>query len=186
MPVKFSPTELEGVSLVETLAIRDDRGYFSETYSKRMFGEAGFHEMFVQDNLSESSRGVLRGLHYQINPHAMGKLVRVLSGAVFDVAVDLRKGSPTFGEWVGRTLSAENRLAMWIPAGFAHGFIALDDRSLVLYKCTAIHTPDAERSLLYSDPQVGVEWPITPTLISEKDKAAPTLDKAECNFTYQR
>jgi len=184
MPIKLAKTELDGVLVVETLAIRDDRGFFSESYSKRMFDEAGFHETFLQDNISESSKGVLRGLHYQINPHAMGKLVRVLTGAVFDVAVDLREGSPSFGKWVGRTLSAENRLAMWVPAGFAHGFIALEDKSLVLYKCTAIHTPEAERALLYSDPQIGIEWPIEPTLIAPKDRVAPTLENADYNFTY--
>lgn len=186
MPVKLSRTELEGVLIVETLAIRDDRGFFSETYSKRMFDEAGFHETFLQDNLSESSKGVLRGLHYQLNPHAMGKLVRVLTGSVFDVAVDLRKGSPSFGKWVGRTLSAENRLAMWVPVGFAHGFIALEEKTLVTYKCTTTHTPEAERALLYSDPQIGIEWPIAPALVAEKDRLAPPLDKADYNFTYPR
>lgn len=185
MPVKITKTEIPDVLVVETGVVRDDRGFFSETYSSKMFEAAGFRETFLQDNLSESRRGTLRGLHYQLEPHGMGKLVRAIRGSVFDVAVDIRRGSPSFGKWVGQTLSAENRLAFWIPSGFAHGFIALEDESLVLYKCTTIHTPEAERAILYADPKIGIAWPLPPTLVAPKDAAAPPLDKAEYNFEYR-
>jgi len=184
MPVKIVKTEIPDVLVVETGAVRDDRGFFSETYSSKMFEAAGFRETFLQDNLSGSKRGTLRGMHYQLEPHGMGKLVRVVSGSIFDVAVDLRRGSPSFGKWVGRVLSAENRLSFWIPSGFAHGFIALEDGSLVLYKCTNVHTPEAERALHYADPTIGIEWPFEPTLVAAKDAAAPPLDRAEYNFEY--
>jgi len=184
MPVKIAKTEIPDVLLVETGVVRDDRGFFSETYSSTMFEMAGFRETFLQDNLSESKRGTVRGLHYQIEPHAMGKLVRVIRGSIFDVAVDIRRGSSTFGKWVGRTLSAENRLSMWIPAGFAHGFIALEDGSLVFYKCSAMHTPEAERAIHHADPRIGIAWPIPPALIAPKDAAAPPLDQADFNFEY--
>ncbi|HEO70526.1 MAG TPA: dTDP-4-dehydrorhamnose 3,5-epimerase, partial [Candidatus Hydrogenedentes bacterium] len=136
------------------------------------------------DNLSLSAKGTLRGMHYQIEPHAMGKLVRAITGAVFDVAVDLRRGSPTFGKWVGRMLSEGNPAAMWVPPGFAHGFVALEDHTLVYYKCTRLYAPQAERSLSYADPEVGIEWPMQPTVISPKDAEAPLLREADYNFTY--
>ncbi len=170
--------------MIETCKGKDHRGFFAETYSERMFGEQGFRENFVQDNCSGSAKGVLRGLHYQIEPHGMGKLVRVLQGSVYDVAVDLRRGSPTFGKHVGEVLSAENRRALWVPVGFAHGFVALEDNTLVYYKCTAIHTPEAERSLLYNDPALGIRWPLEPSIISKKDAEAPPLAEAEYNFEY--
>lgn len=186
MPMKAAvvPTELPGVVEVHTLVARDDRGYFTESYSKQAWAEAGFEAGFVQDNLSHSRKGTLRGLHYQINPDAIGKLVRVLSGSVYDVAVDLRRGSPTFGGWVGRELSAENRIALWVPAGFGHGFLALEDDTLVLYKCTGFHTPGSERSLNYADPAIGIAWPIEATLLTQKDADAPMLADAEYNFDY--
>lgn len=182
MPVKITPTELEGVKVVQTGTVRDHRGFFSETYSKEMFEAAGFGEVFVQDNLSESKKGTLRGLHYQLEPKGMGKLVRVIRGAVFDVAVDLRKKSPTFGKWVGQTLTADDGICLWIPAGFAHGFVALAEETLVLYKCTATHAPEAERAVNYADPAIGIVWPIPPTLVTPKDVAAPLLADAEYNF----
>lgn len=182
MPVKVTPTEIEGVRLIQTGTVRDHRGFFSETYSTEMFAAAGFRETFVQDNLSESKKGTLRGLHYQIAPKSMGKLVRVVRGAIFDVAVDIRRGSPSFGKWVARTLTAEDGVCLWIPVGFAHGFLALADESLVLYKCTAIHAPDAERAVNYADPAIGIVWPIPPTLVTPKDAAAPLLADAEYNF----
>ena len=184
MPVEIIETEIPAVKLVKTGLFSDERGFFTESYSQTMWEEQGFTETFVQDNLSCSAKGVLRGLHYQINPHAMGKLVRVIRGAVFDVAVDLRKGSPTFGQWVGRELSGENGLAFWVPGGFAHGFVALDDETYVHYKCSAVHAPESERSLSYKCPKVGIEWPLTPTIVSEKDEAAPVLDDADTNFSY--
>lgn len=185
MPVsaKLVATEIPDVLVVETPVFSDNRGFLLEAYSERAWKEAGVHEKFVQDNLSLSAKGTLRGMHYQINPHGMGKLVRVISGSIFDVAVDLREGSPTFGKWVGRTLSDENRLALWLPVGFAHGFVALEDDTYVWYKCTELYTPEAERSLSHADPEVGIEWPVKPTLISDKDAAAPSLREAEYNFT---
>lgn len=185
MTVKTRETPLPGVLEVQAGVARDSRGYFSEIYSERMFAEAGIAERFVQDNVSLSARGTLRGLHYQIEPHATGKLVRALTGALFDVAVDLRKGSPTFGRWHGAVLSEENLLALWVPAGFAHGFLALEDGTRVHYKCTTIHTPEAERAILYRDPRIGIDWPIEPTILSPKDAAAPTLEEAEHNFEYR-
>ena len=184
MPVAFAETEIPGVLVAETGIFRDHRGFFTETYSRKVWEDAGFKESFVQDNLSMSAKGTLRGMHYQLNPHGMGKLVRAVSGSVFDAAVDLREGSPTFGKWVGRTLSAENGLALWVPIGFAHGFVALEDDTLVSYKCTGMHTPEAERSLLYDDPDVRIAWPLEPTIISTKDAAAPSLKDAEYNFTF--
>ncbi|HEX7669571.1 MAG TPA: dTDP-4-dehydrorhamnose 3,5-epimerase [Polyangiaceae bacterium] len=186
MPVKITPTEIEDVRVVQTGVARDHRGFFSETYSKEMFAGVGFTETFVQDNLSESRKGTLRGLHYQLEPKGMGKLVRVIRGSVFDVAVDLRRGAPSFGKWVGRTLSAENGLCLWVPVGFAHGFLALADETLVLYKCTAIHAPEAERALNYADPAIGISWPEAATFVTDKDAAAPLLEGAEYNFHYSR
>jgi dTDP-4-dehydrorhamnose 3,5-epimerase len=184
MPVQFNPTRIPAVMLVETGRIQDERGFFSEAYSEGVWSKAGFSSAFVQDNLSKSAKGTLRGMHYQIVPHAMGKFVQVVSGAVFDVAVDLRRSSPTFGQWVGHTLTGDRPVAMWIPPGFAHGFLALEDDSFVYYKCTCMHTPEAERSLHYADPQVAVAWPIEPAIVSKKDHEAPTLDRAEYNFDY--
>ena len=185
MPVSFAETEIPDVKEVHVGLHGDPRGFFSETYSRKMWQQQGFDETFVQDNLSLSCKGTLRGLHYQIEPHGMGKLVRALRGAIFDVAVDLRKGSPTFGKWVARTLSAENNLALWVPAGFAHGLLALEDDTLVYYKCTEMHTPKCERALSYRDPAIGIEWPFEPTEITEKDANAPLLADAEYNFAYE-
>lgn len=184
MKVDLVETELPGVLEVHTQVARDDRGFFTELHSQRAWADAGLEADFVQDNLSESHRGVLRGIHYQIEPEAMGKLVRVLTGSIFDVAVDLRRGSPTFGRWVGRELTADQPVALWVPAGFGHGFMALDDHSLVLYKCTGFHAPAFERSLNYADPEVGIEWPFEPTTVSQKDKDAPMLAGADYNFQY--
>jgi dTDP-4-dehydrorhamnose 3,5-epimerase len=185
MPVTFKPTEIASVLEVHTGVIADDRGFFSESYSQEMWHRAGFDEVFLQDNLSKSRRGTLRGMHYQIEPHAMGKLVRCLQGAIFDVAVDLRAGSPTYSRWVGRELSAENHLSLWVPKGFAHGFLALEDETLVHYKCTAIHTPESERAVSYKDPTIAIEWPIAPTVTTEKDEQAPLLEEAEFDFDYR-
>jgi dTDP-4-dehydrorhamnose 3,5-epimerase len=186
MPLKITPLEIPDVLVVETGMIRDDRGFFAETYSAKVLESHGFTETFKQDNLSSSRKGTLRGLHYQLEPHGMGKLVRVLSGSAFDVAVDIRRGSPTFGKWVSRILTLENREALWVPAGFAHGFLALEDATLLFYKCTTTHTPEAERAIHYADPDIGIKWPIEPTLVAPKDAAAPSLEKAEYNFVYSR
>lgn len=184
MPIEIQQTELSGVLEIHTGLIRDDRGFFAEIWSSGELGRHGFHETFLQDNLSLSRKGTLRGLHYQILPFGMGKLVRALSGRIFDVAVDLRRGSPTFGHWLGRELDAKGQLALWVPVGFAHGFLALEDDSLVLYKCTALHTPQAERALNYADPTVGIRWPVEPTVIAPKDAAAPRLEAAQINFEF--
>ncbi len=181
MPIKLTSTPLDGVFLVESRVIADNRGYFTEIYSSMMWEEAGINVNFVQDNVSQSSRGVLRGMHYQLNPQAQGKLVRCLKGAIFDVAVDLRKSSPDFGRWFGHELSEQNGTAMWVPEGFAHGFIALND-ACVLYKCTSHHAPEYERSLSYKCPETNIQWPIEATIISPKDIDAPVLNAAEHNF----
>lgn len=184
MPVEIERTELEDVLVVKTRVFADSRGFFLEVYSQTAWEEKGLRAAFVQDNLSKSSKGTLRGMHYQLAPHAMGKLVRVVSGAAFDVAVDLRRGSPTFGRWVGHVLTGENGLGLWIPAGFAHGFLALEDETYLLYKCTAHYAPQSERSLNYADPKVGIRWPMEPALLSPKDAEAPMLDKADYNFVW--
>ncbi len=185
MPVEIRTTEIPGILEVNVKVFSDMRGFFTETYNIDIWREKGFTEIFVQDNLSLSAKGTLRGMHYQIDPHPMGKLVRAIKGAVFDVAVDLREGSPTFGKWIGRELSAENNLILWIPSGFAHGFVALEDDTLVYYKCSGTHSPECERSLSYKDPSVGIEWPLEPTLITEKDANAPNIENAEHNVVYR-
>lgn len=182
MPVDLVSTEIEGVLEVYTRQFNDERGFFSEAYSKRMWSEAGFTETFVQDCLSKSAKGVLRGMHYQLAPHGMGKLVRVITGAIFDVGIDLRRESRTFGKWVGRELTGENHMALYFPPSFAHGFVALADDTLVYYKCTSIHAPEAERAILYNDPDVAIDWPLEPAIISQKDKDAPRFKDAEYNF----
>lgn len=185
MPVTMRETEIDGVLEVVNTIFGDDRGFFSELYNRDVWAKAGFKRDFVQDNLSLSNKGVLRGLHYQLEPHGMGKLVRVLTGAIYDVAVDLRKGSPNFGKAVCRELTEDNRLALWIPAGFAHGFLALADNSLVLYSCTATHAPESERAIHWDDPDIAIAWPHPPAVISHKDAEAPLLKDAEYNFEYK-
>jgi len=185
MPCKITPTEIEDVLLIEQPLFKDHRGYFTEIFTPHLLKEMGISENFVQDNMSCSSKGTMRGLHFQIEPHGQGKLVRTISGSIFDVGVDLRKGSPTFAKWVGCELSEDNGFALWIPSGFAHGFVALEDETRVLYKTTSTWAPEAERSLLYSDPAIGIRWPAEPTLVSDKDAAAPPLSSAEFNFVYR-
>lgn len=182
MPVTFTKTSIDGVLLVKTGMARDGRGYFSEAYSQMMWEKSGFSEPFVQDNVSISAQGTLRGLHYQIEPAGMGKLVRCLSGRIYDVAVDLRRSSATFGQYVGCELSPESGEALWIPSGFAHGFLALDENAIVYYKCTSHHAPEYERSLHYACPTLNIQWPVRPSVVSEKDEAAPLLGDAEYNF----
>lgn len=182
MNVEIHSTELDGVLEVRTGRVGDDRGFFAETHSSEMWRQAGFEEVFVQDNLSKSRRGTLRGMHFQIAPRAMGKLVRCVQGVVFDVAVDLREGSSTYGKWLGRELSGNGDLSLWVPVGFAHGFLALEDESLVHYKCTDMHAPETERALHYADPDVGIEWPIEPSFVTRKDEEAPRLADVEASF----
>jgi dTDP-4-dehydrorhamnose 3,5-epimerase len=176
--VKITPTALPGVLILEPKVFGDARGFFLESFNQRVFDEAvGHHVDFVQDNHSRSQRGVLRGLHYQLPPHAQGKLVRVASGAVFDVAVDMRRGSPSFGRWTGAELSAENQRQLWIPPGFAHGFLVLSESADFLYKTSGYYMPQAEAAVRWDDPALAIDWPLngmTP-LLSTKDAAAPSL-----------
>ena len=170
-------TKLEGVYIIEPKVFGDERGWFMETYSKIKTPEIACD--FVQDNHSRSARGVLRGLHYQLPPHPQGKLVRCVLGEVFDVAVDIRKSSPTFGQWVGVHLSAENKRQFWIPAGFAHGFLTLSEHAEFLYKTTDYWAKDCEQAIIWNDPQVGIEWPAFDgqPLLSEKDQQASKLSE---------
>jgi len=167
-------TRLENVLLVTPKVFGDDRGFFMETYNQEKAKEAGLPSNFVQDNHSKSSKGVLRGLHYQ-NPQWQGKLVRVVQGEIFDVAVDIRDGSPTFGEWVGAYLNDENKQQLYVPEGFAHGFVVTSDTAEVIYKCTSLYAPEQEGSIMWNDSDIGIEWPIESPLLSEKDNNAMQL-----------
>jgi len=179
-------TELAGVRILEPQVFGDARGWFMESWSKKKMEDAGIFVDFVQDNHSFSAqKGTLRGLHYQLNPMAQAKLLRVSRGAIFDVAVDIRRGSPTYAKWVGVELSAENYRQLFIPRGFAHGFITLTDNVEVQYKADNLYAPDCDGNIRWDDPEIGVAWPIAPTVLSEKDGTAPLLAaRKELNFTY--
>ncbi|MCA1729819.1 MAG: dTDP-4-dehydrorhamnose 3,5-epimerase, partial [Actinobacteria bacterium] len=166
--------KLPGVLVFEPKVFGDERGFFMETWNEARYREVGLPACFVQDNLSFSGRGVLRGLHFQ-NPDQQGKLVYVLQGEVFDVAVDIRVGSPTFGEWTALTLSSENKRQFYIPEGFGHGFLVMSETALFAYKCTAKYNARAETSVLWNDPEIGVEWPVDVPVLSERDRVAPPL-----------
>jgi dTDP-4-dehydrorhamnose 3,5-epimerase len=179
--MRATPTAIPEVLILEPKVFGDDRGFFFESFNARAFEQAtGLKREFVQDNHSKSAKNVLRGLHYQIqNPQ--GKLVRVVQGEVFDVAVDLRKSSKTFGQWVAHILSAENKKQLWVPEGFAHGFLVLSQTAEFLYKTTDYYSPEHERSLLWNDPTLGIDWPLDgPPILAAKDAAAKPLAKAEC------
>ena len=177
--MKIIPTSIPEVMLLEPKVFGDDRGFFYESWNKRTFAELGIAADFVQDNHSKSQKNVLRGLHYQIE-HAQGKLVRVTAGAVYDVAVDLRRSSPTFGRWVAFTLSAEDKRMAWIPPGFAHGFCVTSDTAEFLYKTTDYYSPAHERTLLWNDPQLAIPWPLSgEPLLASKDKTGTPLGQAE-------
>lgn len=172
-------TALPGVLILEPRVFGDERGFFMESYNERVFSELGLPTHHVQDNHSRSARGVLRGLHYQIQ-RPQGKLVRVVRGAVYDVAVDLRRASPTFGRWEGVELTEENKRMLWIPPGFAHGFLVLSDHADFLYKTTDFYAPEHERSILWNDPEIGIEWPIAgEPILSAKDRQGKRLREAE-------
>jgi dTDP-4-dehydrorhamnose 3,5-epimerase len=178
--MRFTPTSIPEVIIIEPRVLADERGFFLESYQKQRFLEAGIQAEFVQDNHSRSEQGVLRGLHYQIQ-QPQGKLVRVVAGEIFDVAVDLRKSSPTFGKWVGDHLSAENKKLLWIPPGFAHGFYVTSPAAELLYKTTNYYAPQWERTLAWNDPEIGIQWPLKnplPTL-SAKDQAGKSFLDAE-------
>ncbi|OQW90187.1 MAG: dTDP-4-dehydrorhamnose 3,5-epimerase [Rhodoferax ferrireducens] len=180
MPYTVTPTALPEVLILEPKVFGDARGFFFESFNARDFAQCtGLDVQFVQDNHSKSAKGVLRGLHYQIQ-HPQGKLVRVTQGEVFDVAVDIRKSSPTFGKWEGVMLSAENKRQLWVPPGFAHGFLVTSDSAEFLYKTSDYYHTEFERSLLWNDPALGIQWPVDgEPLLAAKDKAAATLGKAE-------
>lgn len=168
----FIKTDIEGVTIIEPTLFGDDRGYFMETYNYNEFKDAGLDMEFVQDNQSKSKKGVLRGLHFQKN-NPQGKLVRVVSGEVFDVAVDIRKGSSTYGKWVGVVLNTENKRQFYVPEGFAHGFLVLSETAEFVYKCTRFYDPSDEGGLMWNDPDIGIDWPISEgmdLILSEKDK----------------
>lgn len=176
------PTAIPDVLIIEPKVFGDERGFFYESFNQNAFNQAtGLDVQFVQDNHSRSRQGVLRGLHYQLPPHAQGKLVRCVRGAVFDVAVDIRKSSPTFGKWVGVELSETNHRQFWIPPGFAHGFLTLSETADFLYKTTDYYTPSAERSIAWNDPEIGIVWPelSVTNLLSDKDTQAPSLGCAQ-------
>ena len=179
-------TALAGVRILEPQVFGDTRGWFMESWSKKKMEDAGIIVDFVQDNHSFSvERGTLRGLHYQLNPMAQAKLLRVSRGAVFDVAVDIRRGSPTYAQWIGIELSAENYRQLFIPRGFAHGFITLTDNVEVQYKADNLYAPDCDGNIRWDDPAIGVAWPFTPVVLSEKDAIAPSLaERTELNFVY--
>lgn len=179
--MQASALEIAGLHVFEPRVFADERGAFFESFNATRFREAtGLDVEFVQDNHSTSRKGVVRGLHYQLEPHAQGKLVRVVCGAAFDVAVDIRPGSPTFGKWAGVELSAGNRRQFWIPAGFAHGFLALEDDTQFLYKTTDFWNAASERAIRWNDPEIGIAWPLTtPPILSDKDAAAPGIATAE-------
>lgn len=182
MPFQFSRLSIPEIVLVEAKIIPDDRGFFQEVFQASQFEAYGLPACFVQDNHSRSQRGTLRGLHYQLVPQAQGKLVMALSGQIFDAAVDIRRNSPTYGQWVGRELSDRNGRMLYVPPGFAHGFCVLSQEADVLYKVTAEYAPELERGVIWNDPAIGIQWPISRPTLSVKDAQLPLLQDAESNF----
>ena len=184
MPLTFKRLEIPGLVLIEPKVFEDGRGFFMETYKAPDFVAAGIKVNFVQENHSRSSKGVLRGLHYQNPPLAQGKLVRVVRGQVFDVAVDIRKGSPTWGKWVGVILSEENRNSLYVPAGLAHGFCVLSKIAEVIYKATAVYSAESEAGIIWNDEDLNIDWPVRQPILSDKDKKWPSLKNADIKFYY--
>lgn len=174
--MKFQPTAIPDVILVEPAVFRDDRGFFLETYHQKKFVDGGIPDLFVQDNHSYSSRGTLRGLHAQLR-QPQGKLVRAVQGEIFDVAVDIRPDSPTFGRWVGEVLSGENFRQLWVPPGFAHGFCVMSETAHVQYKCTDFYAREDEIGIVWNDPVIRIDWPVSEPLLSPKDRDAPRLEE---------
>jgi len=175
-------TELAGLLIIDPMVFGDERGYFFESFNKRIFESAGLETNFVQDNESKSSKGVLRGLHFQEPPHEQGKLVRVVSGAVMDISVDIRKGSSTYGKWEGIELSAQNKRMLWIPPGFAHGFVTLEEDTIFVYKCTRLYHKESENAIIWNDPDLGIDWGIDDPVVSEKDQHAPAFKDLKSPF----
>ncbi|MBS1259681.1 MAG: dTDP-4-dehydrorhamnose 3,5-epimerase [Candidatus Scalindua arabica] len=177
MPIKYIKTDIPGVLLLEPKVFKDSRGFFMETFHQKKYAEAGIDHAFIQDNYSHSTQGTLRGLHYQLK-HPQGKLIYVITGEIFDVAVDIRQGSPTLGQWVGQYLSDQNKRQIFIPEGFAHGFCVISKTADVLYKTTDLYNPDDEYGVLWSDPDIGIDWPVEVPIVSEKDKQYSRLRDA--------
>lgn len=186
MPFQFYPLAIPEVILVEPQRFGDPRGFFMETYQYETFAANGITPQFVQDNYSRSAKGVLRGLHYQKDPFAQGKLLKVVMGEIFDVAVDIRRGSPTFGHWVGEILSAENGRLLYVPPGFAHGFCVLSDSADLIYKATNTYKPETEGGIIWNDPQIGIKWPAIEPTLSAKDMKLPPLADADINYSFRR
>lgn len=181
--IRVTDTFLKGVKIIEPTAFGDNRGYFMESYNTEELAEHGIHAKFIQDNQSLSSEaGIVRGLHYQLNPKCQTKLLRALTGAILDVVVDIRKGSPTFGKWGGFILSEYNKRQLLIPKGFAHGFCTLTPNVNVFYKVDEYYAPEYDRGILWNDPAIGIDWPVSNPILSEKDKNHPLLEDAEMNF----
>jgi dTDP-4-dehydrorhamnose 3,5-epimerase len=185
MPFRFERLDIPDVILIEARIFEDERGFFMESYKSSDFAAHGIPRVFVQDNYSYSRRGVLRGLHYQAKPKAQGKLVTVIRGEIYDVAVDLRKGSPTYGRWVGRVLAAEHHALIYVPIGFAHGFLVLSEDADVVYKVTEEYAPEFDRGIAWNDPDLAIPWPIKPPILSPKDATLPLIRQADHNFTYE-
>jgi dTDP-4-dehydrorhamnose 3,5-epimerase len=184
MPFTFTKLEIPEVILVEAKSFSDDRGFFLENYKESDFIKNGIDTKFVQDNVSRSAKDVIRGLHYQKNPKAQAKLVSVIKGEIFDVAVDIRKNSPTFGKWVSETLSDENHKSLYVPEGFAHGFCVKSDVADVLYKVNQEYSAENERSLIWNDGNLRIQWPIQNPLLTKKDSQSPSLENIDNNFLY--
>jgi len=184
MPFKFERLDIPDVVLIKPVVFEDDRGFFMESYKFSEFKDFGIDSIFLQDNYSKSREGVLRGLHYQLNPKAQGKIVRCIKGEIFDVAVDIRIGSPWYGKWVGILLSDENKYMVWIPPGFAHGFLALKDAE-IFYKVTSEYDASLDRGIIWNDPKIGISWGVESPILSEKDRNLPLLEEAENNFFYK-
>lgn len=184
--MKVISTKLQGVQLIESTVFGDHRGFFMESYNKQVFNEHGIDCEFIQDNHSLSAEaGVLRGLHYQLSPKAQSKLVRVAVGAIYDVVVDIRNGSPTFGQWEGFILSASNKRQLFVPQGFAHGFCTLVPQTEVLYKVDEFYSPEHDRGISWNDPALNIQWPLMSPILSDKDTQHPVLANAEINFVYR-
>jgi dTDP-4-dehydrorhamnose 3,5-epimerase len=182
----FKKLAIPDIVLISPDVYKDERGFFLESYKKSVFKNNGIVIDFVQTNHSKSQKNVLRGLHYQLNPMAQAKLIRVVSGEIFDVAVDLRKGSPYYGKWIGEALSPENKNLLYIPEGFAHGFCTLSELAEVIYYCSNEYAPDFDRGIVFNDPEIGIDWPIKNPILSEKDLKLSKFDEAEKNFEYKK
>ena len=184
--MRIQDTEIPGLKIIHPKVFEDDRGYFFESYNEDLYRSNGINLRWVQDNQSKSKYGVIRGLHYQLNPFAQSKLIRVLQGKIYDIALDIRQGSPTFGKWFGLEISSDNKVQFLIPDGFAHGFSVLSNEAIVLYKSNNPYNPDSERGITYNDPELKINWkiPYKRALISGKDKVLPLFSDAEMNFKF--